>query len=361
MRISKVAKRLMITCTLIFAGGLFIGFLAKSIKRPAQHESSKTSTTQNNIQLTTLVPSYEYGRYGFMDIAIINRNEFWGVGYDGQDSRRIYYSKDGGHNWEIKQLTIRGFGLNAITFADAQHGWAVGGYGTVLRTTNGGQTWEELNRPTTFDLTEVQFINSQVGYIAGREWFKDPDTGAGTYRVEILRTDDGGQNWRTCYRNDESGNVFQMALLSESILVASIDSNTLIRTSDGGETWQIVATGKGDFVSVVLNSDGSGWTVGHDGSFYKSADQGKTWLKFNGMSQRLLHQNWVSIDFADTKKGMVIGEDGAIAITDDGGLTWVENATYIKEHLGKVRLHDTTGIILGSQKVYRVDLDMLPE
>ena len=31
--------------------------------------------------------------------------------------------------------------LYGVAFADASHGWAVGGGGTILRTTNGGGTW----------------------------------------------------------------------------------------------------------------------------------------------------------------------------------------------------------------------------
>jgi photosystem II stability/assembly factor-like uncharacterized protein len=31
--------------------------------------------------------------------------------------------------------------LRSVNFADAQNGWMVGGFGTILRTSDGGKSW----------------------------------------------------------------------------------------------------------------------------------------------------------------------------------------------------------------------------
>lgn len=353
MRGRKNIRRFLIICVLLSGCGLLVSCLAKSSGEGIKNSSSGKSEKQVALQLTPLVARYVSGRHDFMDIAITSDNELWGVGYDGEDPRRIYYSKDGGSNWEVKQLSTRGFSLNAITFTDAQHGWAVGGNGLILRTTDGGQSWEELQRPTDFDLTRVRFINPQTGYIAGRNWIKDPNNGTETHHVQILRTDDGGQNWKVCYSNDEAGEVFQIAVLSETTAVASIDSSTLIRTEDAGTTWKVVASGKGDFMSVSFTPDATGWAVGNKGSFYRSGDQGRTWQKPDNLPANFSKQNWHSINFADAMTGIAVGENGAVGVTDNGGATWSYYDSQIKENLEKVILRGRTWIVLGSKTVYK--------
>lgn len=48
-----------------------------------------------------------------------------------------------------------------------QTGWAVGDNGTILKTTDGGNTWGLQTSGTTESLQSVHFINTQTGYIVG--------------------------------------------------------------------------------------------------------------------------------------------------------------------------------------------------
>ena len=64
----------------------------------------------------------------------------WIVGASG----RIYQRQAGedGPAWQRASFGMPTVTwLRAIDFADDQHGWIVGGFGTVMRTSNGGQTW----------------------------------------------------------------------------------------------------------------------------------------------------------------------------------------------------------------------------
>ena len=56
---------------------------------------------------------------------------------------------DGGDNWQLYQIDSL-YHLNALTFTDNEHGWAVGGAGwgatagcTILHTFDGGQNWSK--------------------------------------------------------------------------------------------------------------------------------------------------------------------------------------------------------------------------
>ena len=49
----------------------------------------------------------------------------------------ILKTTDGGANW-ISRNSVTGFTLISVHFIDASTGWAVGGHGTILKTTTGG-------------------------------------------------------------------------------------------------------------------------------------------------------------------------------------------------------------------------------
>jgi photosystem II stability/assembly factor-like uncharacterized protein len=73
--------------------------------------------------------------------------------------------------------------LNAVSFADARHGWAVGAGGAVLATADGGRTWAAQESGTDSDLFDVKFFDAREGWAVGAD-------GA------AIHTTDGGQTWR---------------------------------------------------------------------------------------------------------------------------------------------------------------------
>jgi photosystem II stability/assembly factor-like uncharacterized protein len=54
----------------------------------------------------------------------------------------VCYSNDGGKSWTL-QTTPQAVPIEALSFLDDQHGWAVGALGTILATDDGGQTWRQ--------------------------------------------------------------------------------------------------------------------------------------------------------------------------------------------------------------------------
>src|SRR5204862_214103 len=68
-------------------------------------------------------------------------------------------------------------------FADGQRGWAVGGGGTILATTDGGRSWAGQTSAVQKDLYSAAFAaDGQRGWAVGDD---------GT----ILATSDGGRSW----------------------------------------------------------------------------------------------------------------------------------------------------------------------
>jgi photosystem II stability/assembly factor-like uncharacterized protein len=72
--------------------------------------------------------------------------------------------------------------LNSVSFYDTLNGVVVGNYGTIWKTTDGGNTWQQQVSNTTQQLNSVYFLSVDEGYVAGN---------SGT----ILHTTDGGATW----------------------------------------------------------------------------------------------------------------------------------------------------------------------
>ena len=60
-------------------------------------------------------------------------------------------------------------GFSDIHFVSQQEGWIVGSDATILRTNDGGRTWEQPSKPLPFkiDFHKVRFLNPQTGWIVG--------------------------------------------------------------------------------------------------------------------------------------------------------------------------------------------------
>ena len=84
--------------------------------------------------------------------------------------------------WYWQNPLPQGNTLNGVKFISSTVGWAVGEFGTILYTTDGGTTWTTQTSGTTDDLMDVSFIDANNGWIVG--WY-------GT----ILNTTDGGTTW----------------------------------------------------------------------------------------------------------------------------------------------------------------------
>lgn len=57
----------------------------------------------------------------------------------------VLHSPDAGRSWQLQPTGVQ-VPLTAVTFVDAQHGWAAGALGTIVVTENGGRTWRVQRR-----------------------------------------------------------------------------------------------------------------------------------------------------------------------------------------------------------------------
>lgn len=313
------------------------------------------------IKVVSSVPRTQTGKYGLSDVALLDNGEYWGVGYDGKTVNRLYLSRDKGETWEPIEVSGNGFTMRAITFSDAQHGWAVGGNGLIIRTKNGGGTWELLKPPTgsesgerQSDLHAVHFINANVGYVAGNKRTASKTSDEVWGDVEIVCTKDGGENWRRCYQKDEPLTAFQITSNAQSTFV--VFGDRAIRTDDQGETWQEVSTSAKHISWMAFSVDGTGWLVGSHGVFQQSIDGGKTWQEPTSLPAEFANREWEAIAFNSSGIGLAVGEKSTLALTTDNGKTWELQTSIKSDHLRAIRMQGSRAVILGALNAYSIDV-----
>ena len=125
--------------------------------------------------------------------------------------------------------------LRDVYFTDNQHGWSVGDGGVILHTADGGETWALQTSGTTERLLAVFFTNADTGWCTG-----------GVNEKTLLRTVDGGATWQDiASENISTYQLYDIAFADKNTgWVISRDS--IYRTEDGGDTWV-----KEDYISEV--------------------------------------------------------------------------------------------------------------
>jgi photosystem II stability/assembly factor-like uncharacterized protein len=163
---------------------------------------------------------------------------------------------------------------------------------------------------------------------------------------------------------DGDRRVRDVATLSENVAIAVIgSSNELLRTENGGQTWETITLPTSNRASsVAFTDDGVGWTVGKQGVFFQSVDGGKTWRVPANLPSSILAKEWRSLAVISTGFGIAVGEERTIAVTKDNGKTWRllawpgdtdrRDAYLPPERLGKVCLGKGWGVVLGNRQLY---------
>jgi len=118
-----------------------------------------------------------------------------GVRPEAPDQLRLLATPDGGRSWEeraIPESTLEtgSYARSAVHFVDPDHGWVLGQVATsaafslaeLMRTSDGGQTWERLPRPPAGG--RFVFVSALRGFMVG-----------GPVPERLFRTENGGRSW----------------------------------------------------------------------------------------------------------------------------------------------------------------------
>ena len=264
-------------------------------------------------------------------LAFTSAEDGWAVGVG--DGGWVFATTDGGRGWLRQSVPHPEMGLgdhlNSVDFADARHGWIVGG-DLILATSDAGAHWEVQRSPLR-PLSQVTFTDARRGWIL-------------TGNDVLLATTDGGTRWSVRARFSVGEDVSAIDFV-DSQDGWGVGDGSIEATTDGGFIWRrqtLPRMPKGWFLdlnAVTFTTNRCGWAVGammdptvvpipEKSAVLHTTDGGATWRlqDTSGLSGFL----W-AVSFADPLHGWVAGDvatkgklAGIVVATDDGGTTWRE-------------------------------------
>ena len=253
------------------------------------------------------------------------------------------YSQSGWTNRSSRDVTGD---LVAVYFTSASNGWVAGDHGFLASTTDGGNSWVKYPLNTSEDINEIYFRNDKNGYlVAGKKLFLTTDGGRTWQETRIYLSSDfknGSPEFLSVRFTDKKRGIIVGAVINKDDRV--IDS-LIMRTEDGGETWQrVIVSPKTELLHVHYSHGSNVWAVGDNGVILASTDGGGTWrTQSSGTSVPLY-----SVDFHDNNEGYAVGKSGMILKTENGGSTWNKVITNFKDTFMRVDFtNDKNGWIVG--------------
>jgi photosystem II stability/assembly factor-like uncharacterized protein len=141
--------------------------------------------------------------------------------------------------WIWQNPLPQGNTLQDFSFIDTNNGFGVGARGTIIKTTDGGNSWLLISDETEDDLYGVSFINSNIGTVVG-------NFGA------ILRTTDAGSHW-TIQRDGMSDVLFGVSFTDANTGTAVGSDGLILRTTNGGTNWNQQTSGTSTFLMTSLS------------------------------------------------------------------------------------------------------------
>ena len=290
------------------------------------------------------------------------------------------------HTWILQEIPTA-YEIFAVDFITEQTGIAVGENGTILRTTNGGDTWNQIWGSYWNWFNGVAFADSNKVIIVGSGGM-------------VLKSSDQGLTWTTLTIPGVTYDLNAIAMNRVSGFgVITGQTNAVITTSDFGETWTIIQDGyMSDFFAADVFPGTGGVVIGWNSIFqpllgysfnglhWEYQNFYPTWGgvmyegvarggKFSSLDHGFVvgtyfipgggfvapfggwtNNSWPSqsfpvplkdIDYQDNY-AVTVGNNGYIAESTDGGSIWsLVNLNFNPPHLNSVILIGNTGYITG--------------
>lgn len=224
-------------------------------------------------------------------------------------------SADGGKTWKIApvdtQLALLGVGLAE------HHAIVVGQMGTVLVMSPDGK-WTKQNSGTKNRLFNVD-VNAAGDAVA-----------VGAYGT-IIQSTDGGKSWSSIApswqgytKYGDQPHLYAVNVDKSGLITVAGELGLIIQSADGGKTWKTLHKGNED-TNVGVSSlfamqflpDGVGYAVGQNGAILQTKDNGATWTKLDSGTHSIL----LGVH-ADPNGTIYVTGMHDMLVSKDAGATW---------------------------------------
>lgn len=237
-------------------------------------------------------------------------SEGWAVGQSGLVAR----SADGGASWSLLDTHISA-DLNDVQLAEDGRAWVAGAEGTLITVREGGAD-VQIYAAAAEDLHSVALVGADRVWVGGGlPW--------GERRPFVLRTEDGGTTWQRA-EIPARGRVLDVAFVDADSGWAVVEdwgadgdsaAGSVYSTSDGGRSWVRMLTVPSVLTTIAMNGSGHGYVFGASGAALETADGWRNWSSIASDTDSLLQDCSLPLLGQSSNGGLmgwIVGDDGAV-------------------------------------------------
>lgn len=203
--------------------------------------------------------------------------------------------------------------LEDISFGSGKVGYICGAYGNLLKTTDGGMTWNTIKSDIKPSLNCIQAID---------------DRNVFTARNDLYHSQDGGTTWKTLGLGSDDG-VYDIKFTNAS--KGYLMKVLILKTTDSGKTWTVnynpmavdiipgIHYNQLQFLndSIGFCAGGRTYSGSSVGNIHKTINGGKTWINLKMKMSEI-----TSFHFLDANTGFAFNFKNELWKTLDGGVSW---------------------------------------
>ncbi len=221
----------------------------------------------------------------------------------------------GRSGWSWGDPVPQGNTLNNVAFLGAR-GFAVGEFGTVLRSADGGSSWTGLPSGTKSSLSLVQEVDPNTVIVGG----------GCTVRESV----NGGESFQRLDINESEAScptkVASFSFLTASSGFVEQADGSVLETTNGGQTLQQktpVPLNGGSASSIYFTSQSTGFalTGGAGGRIFRTTDGANSWTQVASSPAALS-----DLTFVTPTTAFAVGAGSTLLVSTDAGASWTARA-----------------------------------
>ena len=243
-----------------------------------------------------------------LDIENLGQGKLVAIGERGH----VLVSKDNGTQWRQVIVPTRST-LTALTFINDKMGFAVGHRQTIIKTQDGGESWELLYESDDLDFPALMDV-----------WFRDTDWGIAVGAFGLcLFTKDGGKTWQqnplSELEDPDFGlpHFYSLAFdATRNLLYMAGELGGIALSKDFGQSWSALESPySGSYFKVNVGPSGSVHLMGLRGHLFRSDNQGESWSEIEtGVTASINNMIYLT-----QQKAVYVAVDGVLLMTEDDG------------------------------------------
>lgn len=374
MRKGNFSHQFLLVLSIVIILGVLIG--AKKVKK--DDEPLLTSNMLKGLQWRCIGPANMGGRID--DFAVVESDPK--VFYVATASGGVWKTVNNGVTWDpifddqntstIGDVTVSPSNPDLVWVGTGEpnnrqsSSWGDG----VYKSSDGGKTWKNMGLRDTHHIGRIVIhpANPDIVYVAalGHLWGPNKERG-------LFKTVDAGKTWVNTKFIDENTGFVDVAMDPENpdtLYAAAYQrqrrgwgfsgggpGSGLYKTTDGGETWQLLTNGlpSGATGRIGIDIFRSNPSIVYaiiehrQGGVFRSDDKGMTWQQMSSTNPRPMYYSKIRIDPANDQRIWVLG--ASMYVSEDGGKTF--RTDYVRRvhgdhHAMWINPKDSNHMILGS-------------